>query len=85
MSSIRLFFIKESGLANEEEYEVNSITGSAGITNGPRKARLYKHSFQNNPLPIFEKYAVWCQPPFSTIMPKSTLYNLFDLVGVTGN
>jgi hypothetical protein len=73
----------DSGLADENRFEVNG-DGAAGITNAPRRAREYTNKMKIGacPLPIFEKYAIWCQPPFSNIMPKATLYNLFKIVGI---
>ena len=70
----------DEGCADEQYYEVNGDVDSKR-TEAPAKARKHKRESQFG---IFAKYAFYCQPPFSTIMPKPTLYSLITKAGGKG-
>lgn len=65
------------GCANEEYYEVNGDVDSKR-TDAPAKARKHKREGQFG---ILAKYAFYCQPPFSPVMPKPTIYSLITKAG----
>ena len=68
------------GVANEEYYEVNGDSDSKR-TDAPAKSRKAK---RENQFGILCNYAFYCQPPFSPIMPKPTIYSLITKAGGKG-
>ena len=68
------------GCAKEEYYEVNGDVDSKR-TDAPEKARKHKREGQFG---LFAKYAFYCQPPFSPVMPKPTIYSIITKAGGKG-
>ena len=73
--------MRTSGLCDERDFEINADP-QIGRTNGPEKSRL---AHANNPrAKLLRNYAVYCHPPFDSILPKPSMMALLRATGCTG-